>query len=456
MKTESKAPGTSGLARRIAVAAALFAACTALGSARALGADEVALWHYKITVNSVVSGDAVTPDVPNIAGGSASVEENLTPLILEFDVNQNVEPIRDTLKASYTWASKSMMALEGQRLGDSEGHGQGSSLEDWEVVLTRHFNPIGCDSYFHVNDDFERTFAPELPPFKYTIPDYTAPDPKKGPTPRQLWKMRVDAINADNEQGDRLEFSIRALFPVTIISNDYINGATFKETSISSFQDSGEVEYSYQLETQGRRLSPETGVYGTGVILPKINLSRYRIDLDITRKPVELTLSASQGKGKGSTIRFQNKITVGGVECSRLFKVHRLERDWFFMADPTGVNESWEVVNDWHDVTDDGNLAAERDVSFDSFFPPKDARSKWGDRLYTAEFLDTVERLPELGFLYHVVYLITTENGKPPMEIAAFSAQKVDADRWCELLQRKEFRTLGLSETKELMRKKLP
>jgi len=451
MKTEPKAPGKSGLARRIAVTAALFAVCATLGSARALGADEVALWHFKITVNSVVSGDAVTPEVPNIAGGSASVEENLTPLILEFNVNQNVEPIRDTLKASYTWASKSMMALEGQRLGDSEGHAQGSSLEDWEVVLTRHFNPIDCDSFFFVDDEFERTFAADLPRRTRSgpKPDGSAQDPAA------LDLMRSMQIMQKIEEGDRLEFRLRADFPVTVISNDYVSGETVTDTWTNSFQDSGEVEYSYQLETQGRRLTPETGVYGTGVILPKINLSQYRIDLDITRKPVELTLSASPGKGKGSTIRFQNKITVGGVECSRLFKVHRLERDWFFMADPTGVNESWEVINDWRDVTDDGNLAAERDVSFESFFPPKDARSKWGDRLYAAEFLDIVERLPELGFLYHVVYLITTENGKPPMEIAAFSAQKVDADRWCELFQREMFRMLGLSETKELMRKKL-
>jgi len=452
MKTESKAPGTSGLARRIAITATLFAACAALGSALVYAADEVALWHYKITVNSVVGGDAVTPDVPNIAGGSASVEENLTPLILEFDVNQNVEPIRDTLKASYTWASKSMMALEGQRLGDSEGHGQGSSLEDWEVVLTRHFNPIDCDPFFFVDDEWERTFAAELPRRTRSgpKPDGSAQDPAA------LDLMRSMQIMQKIEEGDKLEFRLRADFPVTIISNDYINGVTFKETSISSFQDSGEVEYSYQLETQGRRLTPETGVYGTGVILPEINLSRHRIDLDITRKPVGLTLSASPGKGKGSTIRFQNKITVGGVECSRLFKVHRLERDWFLMEDPTGVNQSWEMVNDWHDVTDDGNLAAERDVSFDSFFPPKDARSKWGDRLYAAEFLDSVERLPELGFLYHVVALVTYEKGIPPMEIIAFSAEKVDADSWCELFQREKFRDQDLKGIKVLTGKKLP
>jgi hypothetical protein len=59
------------------------------------------------------------------------------------------------------------------------------------------------------------------------------------------------------------------------------------------------------------------------------------------------------------------------------------------------------LVNYWRDITDDGNRAAERNVSFDSFFPPKFPRGTWGNRLYITEFLDTVERLPGLGFLYH-------------------------------------------------------
>jgi hypothetical protein len=188
------------------------------------------------------------------------------------------------------------------------------------------------------------------------------------------------------------------------------------------------------------RPEPVSGVYGTGVILPEINLSRHTIDLDIARKPVKLTLSASPGKGKGSTIRFNNKILVDGVDRSKLFKVHRLERDWFLMGDPLDPStyHDFEVVNDWHDVTDDGNLAAEREVSFDSFFPPKSPRSAWGDRLYIAEFLDTVERLPEFGFLYHVV-LMQTEEGSKTVLIDAFASEEVGTDKWCELFSREEF-----------------
>jgi len=55
----------------------------------------VALWHLKITVNSDVSGAAVTPPAPAISA-AASAEESYNPLVLEFDVNQNMEPMRDT------------------------------------------------------------------------------------------------------------------------------------------------------------------------------------------------------------------------------------------------------------------------------------------------------------------------------------------------------------------------
>ena len=109
------------------------------------------------------------------------------------------------------------------------------------------------------------------------------------------------------------------------------------------------------------------------------------------------------------------------------------------MEDPNGTNQSWEVMNDLRDITDDGNRAAERNVSFDSFFPPKDPRSKWGKRLYIAEFLDTVERLPERGFLYHVVALSTSELSKLPKQIDVYPARKVDADKWCELFWRQQF-----------------
>jgi hypothetical protein len=296
--------------------------------------------------------------------------------------------------------------------------------------------------------DGERDFAPAFPPKTYSTPAFD------GNLPSSHYEMilaRSMHLSQRREEGDKLDFRMRADFPVTVISKNYDSGETTTDTWTNSFQDSGEANYDYRMATQSMRPEPVSGVYGTGVILPEINLGRHTVDLEIERKPVELTLSATPGKG--NTIRFNNKILVDGVDRSKLFKVHRLERDWFLMEDPTGVHQGWEMVNDWRDVTDDGNLSAERDVSFDSFFPPKSPRSAWGDRLYAAEFLDAVERFPELGFLYHVVALVTNEKGAPPMEIVVLSPEKMDADRWCELFQREKFREQDLKGLEELTKK---
>jgi hypothetical protein len=42
----------------------------------------------------------------------------------------------------------------------------------------------------------------------------------------------------DEQKGDRLEFSIRAKFPVTVVSRNYDSGETTSDTRTCSFQDS--------------------------------------------------------------------------------------------------------------------------------------------------------------------------------------------------------------------------
>ena len=60
--------------------------------------------------------------------------------------------------------SKERQTFEGALLFSSDGRGQGSRLEDWEVVLSRHFNPLPCNSDIYVDDDWEREIAPFLSP----------------------------------------------------------------------------------------------------------------------------------------------------------------------------------------------------------------------------------------------------------------------------------------------------
>jgi len=113
--------------------------------------------------------------------------------------------------------SKERQTFEGALLFSSDGRGQGSRLEDWEVVLNRHFNLLPCNSDFYVDDDWEREIAPFLPPAAMSPADPGGSG--SDPAGKYPWLARFNAMD-DEQKGDRLEFSIRAKFPVTVVSRN--------------------------------------------------------------------------------------------------------------------------------------------------------------------------------------------------------------------------------------------
>lgn len=404
---------------------AAMAACLVLAAAppRLQAADDVVLWHFRLTVNKVVDGKADTPQAPKISAHVAR-DETLMPLVLEFDVNQDVDPIRKSLRARYDWTMKERQYLSGMLAAKSDGSGKGSSLEDWTVRIVRRFAPVPCEPDLYVDDDWRRMFGAGE-----TSPGGAPPAPK------------------GDGGGDRIDIDIDASFKVKVTAQSFLVGnepATTDE-SVESYNGSAKVPYAYRAPKLDKSVGPAASNLPGGMIVPAVSFARYTIDAAVERKPTDFKLTASPA-GR-TAIRFANKILVNGRDESRMFKVRRFERDWIHWNVGNAPVSGWELINDWHEVTADGNREPARTVSFGGFFPPKFPGNKREDRIYLVEFLDAVDGFPEFGFLYHPVLLGTARTGKGRVQLRAFEARQVDADGWCEIRARNSGKVSGMGNT---------
>ena len=127
--------------------------------------EDPSIFHVTLEMSQIIkSSFQSTPGTPALFQQQLSLLDSLDPLKLEFDVNQRMEVVEDSLKASYHWTSQfnhGAAAVQGQTDGtDSSG-----KLVDWEIVLKRHIDPVAEDQGLKVYDadEFEKELMSFLP-----------------------------------------------------------------------------------------------------------------------------------------------------------------------------------------------------------------------------------------------------------------------------------------------------
>lgn len=338
-------------------------------------------------VNTVESRFYSSPDAPQLFQQEIYLRESVDPLRLEFDLNQRMEVVKDSLKAYYRWSSEfihSAAVAHGTRSGTDTN----TELVDWRISVKRHLNPIKDEPALMVFDASQE----------------------------ELEIMSLFPLPITPSE-DMLEIDYYVVIPAPV-EGEYnvlgfitpMNGQTHK-----SYSDIVRFAYDYRKKvTSGKLSNPPQEIWMVKIVKDEIS---YTMEL----KDVKFEFIPSESPS----------VVIGEENYSGNFEYVLFWREWKAPIDvdkmqaprisPYQLSRAWTEGGDGWTGGHGGvrKLLAEIEMY--------DRQDKPAVRILR-EYLAAVKGFPEFGYWYGVMTLESSPDGRYDVKI--YAPIKIDAAGW--------------------------
>ena len=372
----------------------LLAALWAL-SPTASAAEEPALFAVKVQVHQVDEGASVVPPGtprPELVGTSASFQEEVS-LDLSYEAGPGLQPLRSSASTRYAWRRSLVNESDSSPVREEKGEEAGTELLDWDASIERDFRPLACEDLI-VHD--------------------------------QMGGSR-ESRSADSGLGARspeVRLRFRATWPGKVTLRDISAGvAPFDSETLPSL----EVSQSFRYELASSESARQVSLVAPSPAADEVAGATRRTTVELTISPVaphEFGLVARVAPD--GTPALLNRVVVGGRDLSGALRVRRMQRIWAVRSGAGGT-ASYELASDWRVFSNEAGLPVPPELFQESL-----GAASGPERSWLVEFLEMVEDVPELGFLYHTVSMETRSQG-PRFHFLASEARSVSPSTWCDI-----------------------
>lgn len=387
------------------------------------------IWNMRLSIEHITdSGLENNPDP--LPSSRVSLFESLSPLTLDFEIDQNIEIRDESLKVDYKWKYDEKHWFCGQVAYSCHGEETGKKLKDYLLTFKRHIKTGANEPVLDVYD-YDET-EKELKEFIKTVPI----------------SQPVNTFWLD----------YRTVIPAKSSSIDYLSGEKELETfeMLQSFDDNFTGAYRYEQKVNQETDRVMVNVPAMGISY-KISYRLTTKDLTLEYLPVTMDMinhpSVQKFKDSGrrreepylASLKTQHPDTgkwfygwfihgnsmitpkVEGIDKSNVFKTIRFLRDWEAVTGGNDQITGKYKAPDFNWLSDyDASSPKPSWVDIPGYEIPGEA-DKWSNKRYIHEYLTAVESFPEFGFLYYIIVVDTRPN---QYRVRMYKAKHIKAEEW--------------------------
>lgn len=398
--------------------------------------EPTVIWNMRLTIEQITESGLENNPHP-LPSSRVSLFESLSPLTLDFEIDHNIKIRDENLKVEYQWKYDEKHWFGGQLAYSCRGEETGKKLVDYRLALKRHIKTGANEAILDVYDydEMEKDLAANFKMFQVSQPD------------NSFW------------------FDYKTVIPAKSSTIDYLGGETKPETfeMLKSYDDyfTGPYRYDQKVNQENDRVM--VNVPSLGLIKKvsyKISYQLVTKDLALEYLPVTMDMISHPSVQKfkdsqrlrdepylarlktqhpdtgrwfyGWFIHGNSIITpkVEGVDKSKVFNTIRFLRDWEAVVSGNDQNTVKYTAPDfkWTNDYDTGSPKPSW-VDIPGYEIPGEA-DKWPTKRYIHEYLTTVERFPEFGFLYYNIVVDTRPN---QYRVRMYKAKHITAEEWAKI-----------------------
>ncbi len=379
------------------------------------------LWHMTLSIAKMYETDTGTIDsFPLEMTSRVYLKDDLSSLNLAFDVDDKLKADKAGMQADYRWLHDEKKYANGNVIAKTEGDDNGQELTDWEIGLKRHIQLWDRNTRRNLDETAQR---------KVIIYDY---DDAEAALFQAL--SPADAMAHIEQPPDTVRLDYRVTIPARATSTDVLSGKPPENFKMEQgYRDSLTLDYKfYEKKNQETdKKLPLEMKKNLDIVTKEKNEISYALslkDLKIEYTPTDKNLlpetntwqdysKVSDNLGKFDEANWllhansRAKVFVGGREATDAFVIFRLARVASAPLDKNGIR-----VAEYKNIVSSGiwlydNNLNESGYWIDTPSQKLDVTPKsWPRMRRLYQFIISVDRFPEFGFLYYIVVIDTLPN----------------------------------------------